>query len=292
MGTAIECVHITSATTRHTRKSALRLADAAASGCLQDSGLPPGEIELLINAGLYRDSILSEPALAALIQEDVGINPEDPHVDGHGTFSFDIANGACGVLTALQVMDGFVRAGTISHGLVVTSDADPGHHLAPDFPFVPAGAAVLCTTIADGLGLREFRWANSPDDGDLVRATVQREGHRNLLTFHSDGDVADRLATLAAKVAGEVLTATDLTTRDISVAIVAPSDPTFVASFASLTGIDDDRVVAAPQAGLHTAAFPAALDAAVANGRLVPGTTALFVCAGAGLTAGACLYRS
>jgi 3-oxoacyl-[acyl-carrier-protein] synthase-3 len=268
------------------------LADAAINGCLRDAGLPPGEVELLINAGLYRDSILSEPALAALIQEDVGMNPEDPHADGHGTFSFDIANGACGVLTALQVLDGFVRAGTISHGLVVTSDADPGHHLAPRFPFAPAGAAVLCTDAAEGLGLDAFRWATSPDDGELFRATVHHEGHRNVLAFHIDPDISDQLATLAAKVATEVLTATSLSADTISVAVVAPSDASFVSSFASLTGIDGDRVIAAPVTGLHTVAFPSALDAAVMGGRLLPGTTALFVSAGAGLTAGACLYRS
>jgi 3-oxoacyl-[acyl-carrier-protein] synthase III len=51
-----------------------------------------------------------EPAIAALIQEDIGANPEDPHDDAHGTFSFDIANGTFGVLIALQIVDGFLRS--------------------------------------------------------------------------------------------------------------------------------------------------------------------------------------
>jgi 3-oxoacyl-[acyl-carrier-protein] synthase III len=98
------------------------------------AGLAAADIDLLVDAGLYHDRNLGEPALAALIQEDIGANPEDPHAGGHGTFSFDVANGPCGMFTELQVVDGFLRAGTVRHALVVASDADPGHRLAPDSP--------------------------------------------------------------------------------------------------------------------------------------------------------------
>ena len=124
------------------RRGARRLADAAARRALDRAGLVAGDIDLLLNAGLYHDRNLGEPALAALIQEDIGANPEDPHDGGHGTFSFDVANGACGPLTGIQVADGFLRSGTIRHALVVASDADPGHGMAPGFPFEPAAAAV------------------------------------------------------------------------------------------------------------------------------------------------------
>ena len=36
-------------------------------------------MDLLINAGIYRDRNLGEPALAAMIQQDIGAHPEDPH---------------------------------------------------------------------------------------------------------------------------------------------------------------------------------------------------------------------
>ena len=72
--------------------------------------MAPNDLDLLVNAGLYRDRNLGEPALASMIQEDVRRHPEDPHPGGHGTFSFDVANGACGVLTALQIADRFLRS--------------------------------------------------------------------------------------------------------------------------------------------------------------------------------------
>ncbi len=49
-----------------------------------------------------------------------------------------------GVLTALQIADGFLSAGTIRHAVIVASDADPGHGLAPGFPYDPVGAALVC----------------------------------------------------------------------------------------------------------------------------------------------------
>ena len=82
-------------------------------GLPRTAGRDADDIDLLVNAGIYRDRNLGEPALAAMIQEDIGANPEDPHAGAHGTFSFDIANGTCGVLTALQIVDGFLRSRAI-----------------------------------------------------------------------------------------------------------------------------------------------------------------------------------
>ena len=290
MATTIDRVRVTTGT-RRTRRSALRLADEAARGCLADAGVRPDEVGLLVNTGLYRDGNLGEPALASLIQEDVGINPDDPHPGGPGTFSFDLANGSCGVLNALQVVDGFLRAGTVRRALIVASDADPRHHLAPAFPFAPAGAALLCSTGPEGVGLDCFRWVTDPDNGALFRSIVQPEDRRNLLRFHVSDEFSDRVAVLAAKVASQVLADAELNSDDVSVAVVAPSGPRFASAFAAAAGLDPERIVSAPRQGLHTVAFPAALDTALAWGLVGEGDTALFVCAGAGLTAGACLAR-
>ena len=131
--------------------------------------------------GLYRDRNLGEPALAAMIQEDIGANPEDPYPGAHGTFSFDIANGVCGPLTALQVADGFLRSGAIHRALVVTSDANPGHGMSDGFPFASAGGALLCRWTEDESGFGPFSWANFPDGGESFQATVSMQDGKNRL---------------------------------------------------------------------------------------------------------------
>ena len=146
-------------------------------------GEAPDDVDLLINAGIYRDRNLAEPALAAMIQEDIGANPEDPHEQAHGTFSFDISNGSCGVLTALQIVDGFLKSRSIDLALVVASDANPGHGMSEHFPFSPAGTALLCDWCADDRGLESIHWISIPDDGESFSATVGLLDGRNVLRF-------------------------------------------------------------------------------------------------------------
>ena len=56
---------------------------------------------------------LGEPAMAALIQEDIGANPEDPHGEGTARSRSTSPTAPPACCTALQVADGFLRAGTI-----------------------------------------------------------------------------------------------------------------------------------------------------------------------------------
>ena len=94
MGTRIE-----GAVAHHHRgrvfgRGALHLSDAAAIECLAASGHRANELDLLINAGIYKDRNAAEPALASIIQEDIGANATSPPVVGHhGTFSFDVKGG-------------------------------------------------------------------------------------------------------------------------------------------------------------------------------------------------------
>jgi 3-oxoacyl-[acyl-carrier-protein] synthase III len=288
MSTVIDHASVTHAGWR-SRHSALRLAVTAAKECLLDAGCSPNELDLLINAGLYRDRNLGEPALAALIQEDIGANPEDPHADTHGTFSFDVANGVCGPLTALQVADGFLRSGSIRRALVVASDADPGHGLSDDFPFAGAGGALLCSWRDDESGFGPFSWGTFPDEGAAFRSTVSyRDGHNKLEITASDL-VDDVYAVTAAKVAAECLDRASTRLTDVDLVLAAPGRASFTSALASSLGAPLQQVVAAREERTHTAALIAAIHSAALQ--LRPGATVLLVAVGAGVTAGAVLYR-
>ena len=291
MGTTLDGIGLATAGLRH-RHSALWLADTAASRAITDAGVTAHDIDLLINCGLYRDRNLSEPALAALIQEDVGINPEDPHPGAQGSFSFDVANGACGVLTALQIVDRFAQANTIRHGLIVASDADPGHRSAAKFPFAPAGGALVCGWSDSDRGVGEMRWASFPEDHATFRSTIGQRDNRNLLEFDIDEAFYEGAGVAAAKVAGQVLDDASLRADEIATVVLAPSHDTSVRTFADHSSIPSERVIVADDDRLHTASFAVALEAARRSGRLRPGDIALFVCVAAGVTAGACVYRA
>ena len=288
MGAVIERLDVTRGGWRN-RHRALHLAVAAAKSCLQRSGRDPDDVDLLINVGTYRDKNLAEPALAALIQEDVGANPENPHDDGHGTFSFDIANGTCGVLTALQIVDGFLRSHAVDCALVVASDADPGHGLSEHFPFSPVGAALVCHWTDDDYGLAPVHWANFPDDGENFRATVGFEDTRNMLRFTESAVMDERFAAAGARVARDCLHEASLELSDVDLIVAAPARHGYRAALASQLGVPVERITVADDERMHTAALIGALQC---GGRQVSrDARVLLITAGAGVTAGAALYR-
>jgi 3-oxoacyl-[acyl-carrier-protein] synthase-3 len=291
MGTVIDRVDIAHPRWRG-RHSALHLAVTAARDCLQRAGCDPDELDLVVNAGIYRDRNLGEPALAALIQDDIGANPEDPHAGAHGTFSFDIANGACGVLTALQIVDGFLRTHSIHRALVVASDADPGHGMSEHFPFSAAGAALLCGWTDDSYGLSRVSWVNAhdaADDAETFSATVGFADSRNVLRFNQSAAMDEQFAAAAAQAARACLDAHSVQLSDIDLVVAAPARPGYRAALSSRLGVPVDQITVADDKRMHTAALAAAFDGQVE--RLPAGTQLLFVVAGAGVTAGAALYR-
>jgi 3-oxoacyl-[acyl-carrier-protein] synthase-3 len=94
MGTRIEAAATAQPRSRLIHRGALHLSDTAAGRCLRRAHHRPDELDLLINAGLYKDYNAAEPALAAIIQDDLGANRgSPPQIGHHGTFSFDVLSG-------------------------------------------------------------------------------------------------------------------------------------------------------------------------------------------------------
>jgi 3-oxoacyl-[acyl-carrier-protein] synthase-3 len=301
MGTTIEAV-ATSRSRNPFGHRALRLADRAARECLQEAGRTSGELDVLINAGVYRDRNLAEPALAALIQEDIGANPGHPPVAGHGTFSFDVDNGACGVLTAAYLLDGFLRSGAIRVGMVVASDVDPGRSRGYRFP--PVGGAVLLGWDDAIPGLTNFHFETFPERGELFDSRVSwqrrsgpalpgRLGGRSVLRVRERPEYASQCLD-CAQVAIEKYTANHgFTVGELDLLVASGPYDDFPQALADRLGLPPGRV-ARPTGGLrgaHTAGPIAALEAARRNGQLQAARTALWIAVGAGITVALAVYR-
>ncbi len=290
MGTVIDRVEITHAGLRG-RHSALHLAVRTAKHCLRAAGCDADELDLVVNAGIYRDRNLGEPALAALIQDDIGANPEDPHAGGHGTFSFDVANGTCGLLTALQIVDGFMRSHAIARAIVVASDADPGHGMSEQFPFSAAGAAMLCGWSDDDYGLSRVSWVSDPSgDGDeSFSATVGFADARNVLRFSQSAGMDERFAAAAARAVSDCLDAHSVRLPDVDVIVAAPARPGYRAALSARLGVPVEKICVAEDERMHTAALAGAFRRHADE--LPGGAQVVFVAAGADVVAGAALYR-
>src|SRR5689334_13571746 len=244
MGTLIDHVALARAGWPN-RHSALHVAVRAAKDCLQRAGRDPHDVDLLVNAGIYRDRNLGEPALAAMIQQDIGANPENPHANIYGTFSFDISNGTCGVLTASQIVDGFLKSHAIDCALVLASDADPGRGLSDHFPFSPAGAAMLCDWTDDDCGIERISWANARDEGESFNATVDLVDGHNVLRIVASDAVDEEFAAAAGQAVDGCLRESSLQLGDIDVIVAAPARPRYRARLATRLGVAAGQVIVA-----------------------------------------------
>ncbi len=301
MGTIIEA-SATATATAHQRSmtpGALELADAAARACLERANRTAEELDLLINAGIYHDKILSEPAFASLIQEDIGANLGHPAVAGHGTFSFDVYNGACGLLTGIHLVDGMLASGTAELGMVVASDMDPEPGISQGFRFPGVGGAVLLSADDSRAGFTAFRFATFPEFAELFQSAVGWQedargglaGHgRNILTVEIAESYAARVLECAEATARELAAAQALDLGEVDLLVATASVPGFADAFARRLGVSGERVAPLPDglSSAHTAAPAVALE----SGRLAEASTVLFVSAGAGITVAAALYRA
>ncbi|MGV9482841.1 hypothetical protein ACWDNR_26245, partial [Gordonia aichiensis] len=117
----------------------------AARQCLQRADIRPEQVGVLINTGIFRDSNTVEPAVSALIQKAAGIGLDYTRDDPR-TFSFDLMNGAVGVLDAVRVAGSVLATGSTEHVLVVAGDTHPSLTRGTadaEFPYATAGAALL-----------------------------------------------------------------------------------------------------------------------------------------------------
>jgi 3-oxoacyl-[acyl-carrier-protein] synthase III len=301
MGTIIEAsATATAAAHRRTlHPGALELADIAAESCLERAGRSADDLDLLINAGLFHDKIISEPAFASLIQEDIGANRSRPAGAGHGTFSFDVYNGGCGLLTGISLVDGMLASGTAEVGMVVASDMDPEPGVSDGFTFPGVGGAILLSTDDSRAGFTAFRFATFPEYAELFHSNVDWQDDprggtaglgRNVLTVEMAEPYTAQALECAEATVRELADEQALDFGEIDLLVATASVPGFAEALAARLGVPADRVPATVDGlgGAHTAAPALALE----SGRLAASGTTLFVSAGAGITVAVALYRT
>ncbi len=280
------------------RQRALDHALRAGRECLAQSHHRPSEVGLLINAGIYRDRHIVEPAVAAYVQHGLKINIE---FRGRRTLSFDLQNGACGMLNAAQVMQSLLNAEEVSCGMVVSSEANTDRRPDPSAVIPASGAAVmmdLSPRAESGFGSFAFHTAHR---------------HLGLLSSHVALDVArGRLAVVRAKGAEaeraleeaylealrpaveEALESAKLRPKELGIVIPAQTSSALLSRLPAALGVERERLFdlaqSLPDTG-STSLFIALSQAMKQRDLTVPGKVALLLAFGSGITVGAATYR-
>jgi len=273
--------------------SSTGLAATAARRALSAGAVDPDEVGMLVNAAVYHDDNVMEPANATFVQRALGANLQVGVAKGAGTLAFDLTNGGAGLLTALQVVTGFVETGDIAHGLVVTGDVDPTPGTSSGHAYLPAGAAVLVGPGTGEEGFAAFRERSYPEFADLYHASLDWDGRQHSVHVREDRTWSERWVGCAEDALKAFLDDRGLAPAEVDLLVTAPPQPDAGPELCRRAGLDPARLVVPPDAGgpLHTAGLGMALAAAMAGPAWARARRVLLLAGGAGITITIAEYR-
>jgi 3-oxoacyl-[acyl-carrier-protein] synthase III len=277
---------------RHFRRwGSIRHAVEAGSQCLKTSRHRKADVGLLINAGIHRDHHICEPAMAVFIQHRLGINIE---FQGRSTLAFDLQNGGCGMLDAIQTVAALLQTGEIEAGLVVASEANPDRHPDRSFAYPASGAALLLDLSPwREKGFGEFAFHTRDEYADLYTSLVSLVEKKGRIVFKRRDELEDAYLSMAGAVVEDVLDRNRLRREEIDFVIPAQISADFLVRLPAVIGIPGEKVANLSERlpdTLSTSLF-LALKLAMADHQPVSGKKALLLAFGSGVTVAAATYH-
>jgi 3-oxoacyl-[acyl-carrier-protein] synthase-3 len=298
MGTIIK----TTAVSVNGSTSSMDLAVEAGNDCIQKSGIDKTDIEVLISIGVYRDNNIMEPAMASLIQQRLGINL-DPvkHGTMKFTFCFDLYNGACGFVNAIQVADSIIQSGQAENVLIVSADAHPSKSRHDDFLFTPLGTAVLLIDSGDSeKGFTNY-FINTSANGykgfvsgtDLRKWKSSSISAKQYVELKQDQGFHDALHELTKQSARDYIEEHSINLDTVKFLIVSQPEKGFAQRIHRTIGLGANTNIVdfySKTGNPHTSSLPLGFHKLVESDALRENDHILFVAAGSGLTSAFAMY--
>ena len=275
-------------------RHAVDLAVQAATACLDHSGLDPAALDLILHAGVYRDDFICEPAIAALVAGELGVNDDIESPDGPKTFAFDVLNGAVGFLDACHIGVQMIGARKAEHAMVVASEiennsVDSGH---PLYGLSETGSAVILGR-ADGTeGFGRFVFHHHPEYGEALATYFQHRDGKGWLQIDRDPNLAAHYLDCIPAAVEELLKLEELDSSEIA-AVFPPylcdADRT---ELAARLNIPSSRFVdLAAESDPFSSCLPYGLQQAWRHKLVKSGDIGLIVTVGSGVQVGCATYR-
>ncbi len=268
------------------------LATAAAQRALQDSGLGPADIDVVILATSTPDNTF--PATAVTVQHRLGMH--------HG-FAFDVQAVCSGFVYAMTIADSLIRAGSADTVLVIGAETfsrilDWTDRTTCVLFGDGAGAAVLrAQPVVDGEPEQGILSCHLRSDGvhkeklyvDGGPSSTQTTGHLRM----QGREVFKHAVGMISGVVTDAFAATGTTPDDLTWFIPHQANRRIIEASAEKLGIDMDKVVMTVEGHGNTSAasIPLALDVAVKDGRVKRGDLVMLEAMGGGFTWGSVLLR-
>ncbi len=275
-------------------RGSVDLATQAAAQCLDQSGLDRDELGLIIHAGVYRDEFISEPAIAALVAGELGVNDDIRSPDGPKTLAFDVFNGAVGFLNACQVAVHMIGAGKTGHAMVVASETEnnSGSDTHPAYGLSETGSAVILSPTNGNKGFGRFVFRHYPEYAGALTTYTRHSDGRTWLEIDRDPDLTAHYLDIIADAVGELLKLEAIAPSDIAAVFPPHLSQPDREELATRLGVASSLFVApATDADPFSSSVPHGLQHAWQNGLVGAGDVGLIVSVGSGLQVGCTTYR-
>lgn len=271
------------------------MAAEAARRAMEKAGLEPGEVDFLILATATPDRLL--PSTACDVQALLGAN---------NAMAFDVAAACSGWLYGLGIAEGLLVAGRGEIALVIGTEKMSS--------IVDWEDRTTCVLFGDGAGAAVVRKAEGnagiishfhKSDGTLGNLLYRPAGgatlpmspevmeNRDHLLKMSGREVFKNAVRSMAEASDMALQRAGMTGEDVDLLIPHQANMRIITATAKYAGIPMEKVyVNVDRYGnMSSAAIPVALDEAIENGRVGPGSQVLTVAFGAGFTWSAMTFR-
>jgi 3-oxoacyl-[acyl-carrier-protein] synthase III len=268
------------------------LAVAAARRALDDAGLTPADIDLIIVATSTPDNTF--PATATLVQNDLGIT--------RGA-AFDLQAVCSGFAYGLTTVDCFIKAGQAKCALIIGAETFSR--------ILDWQDRTTCVLFGDGAGafvVKAEDGVGTNDDRGILGCAIHADGRYNTKLFVDGGpsttktvghlrmegrEVFKHAVTNIAAVMAETIANAGLKPTDIDWFVPHQANRRILEGTARKLGISEDKIVITldKHGNTSAASIPLAFDTAKRDGRIKPGNLVLMEAMGGGFTWGAVLAR-
>ena len=275
-------------------RGSVELATEAAAACLDRTGLDREQLGLIIHAGVYRDEFISEPAIAALVAGELGINDDVRSPDGPKTLAFDVFNGAVGFLNACQVAVQMIGAGQTGHAMVVASETEnnSGSDAHPDYGLSETGSAVILSPTNGNKGFGRFVFRHYPEYAGALTTHTRHEDGRTWLEINRDPDLSAHYLDIITDAVGELFKLEAIAPSDIAAVFPPHLSQPDREELATRLGVASSLFVApATDTDPLSSSVPHGLQHAWQHGLVKSADVGLIVSVGSGLQVGCTTYR-